>query len=198
MPHKAAERSNKLNNFADNYAKDLAALIEGVDSEKLYEIRELLNKTRSTGGRIFVAGNGGSAATVNHFAADFSKNAVKGIENRFCVISLSTSLETITALGNDDGYENSFKHQIYNYKPCENDVLLCVSASGNSPNIINLVDYCKEQGMKIVGISGIKGGKLKDLSDIAVYIESDSYEKVEDVQMAVLHMITYSFKYSCK
>ncbi len=182
------------NTFADNYLTQLNDLLESLPQSVMQDIHEAINATRDKKGRIFVAGNGGSASTVNHFASDFSKNAVLRETGKFTVISLSALTEAITAYGNDDGYENSFYHQLRNFYPDENDLILLVSASGNSPNIIKVAEFCKENNTKIVSLTGFDGGKLKPLSDINITMNSDSYERVEDVQSIILHMITYSFK----
>lgn len=176
------------------YKEDLIKLLSAVDNSKLEKICDKIARTKYGRGRIFVAGNGGSASTVNHFTSDFSKNAVQAEEGKFAVISLSSLVEAITAYGNDDGYENSFKNQLRNFYPNENDVFIGVSVSGNSPNIVKAAEYCNEKGASVISITGFKGGKVAGMSDINITIPSESYERVEDIQSMILHMITYSFK----
>ena len=180
--------------FINQYQQELNALLSAIDSESFDSFAQLILECRENKGRIFVAGNGGSASTVNHFTCDFSKNAASQLDKKFTVISLCSLTEAITAYGNDDGYEKCFVHQIRNFYPDDNDLIILVSASGNSPNIIEVSKFCNDAKTKIVSISGFCGGKVKDLSDINFHISSNSYEQIEDVQSIILHMVTCYFK----
>ena len=145
------------------------------------------------GGKVMTAGNGGSAGTSNHFCCDFGKNAVKGDKARPKIIALSAYIEVLTALGNDFSYADVFSEQMKNLFN-DGDLILLISASGNSPNVVRAAEYAKSRGGKVIGFTGFAGGKLKELSDICINIPSDSYEKIEDLHMMLTHMIVCWFK----
>ena len=180
-------------NIFDSYLNDIIHLCENLDKESLSKACELFLETYKSGKKIFVAGNGGSAGTVNHFSCDFGKNAVKGETNRPKIISLSSNIEVLTALGNDFSYADVFSEQLKNLMD-DGDTILLVSASGNSPNVVSAAKYVKSRGGKVIGFTGFSGGKLKELSDVCVNIPIDSYEKCEDLHMILTHIIVCYFK----
>ncbi len=178
----------------DSYIDDLKSSLSLIDTANLQKILNLLDKTRNLGGRIFIAGNGGSSALANHFACDLGKNAAKDENNRFQIISVCDNMGSITAYGNDEGYENVFSEQLKNYFIKDNDVVFLISSSGNSPNVIKAAKYAKTKNSKVLSLTGFTGGKLRDLSDICIYINKSQYEPVEDVHGVVLHIIVSYFK----
>lgn len=175
------------------YINDVQRLISSLDTDALESACKLMLDSYKNGKKIFVAGNGGSAGTSNHFCCDFGKNAVKGDTNRPKIISLSANIEVLTALGNDFSYAEVFSQQLKNLMD-DGDTLLLISASGNSPNVVEAAKYAKERGGKVIGFSGFEGGKLKELSDVNVNIPSNSYEKIEDLHMMLTHIIVCYFK----
>lgn len=176
------------------YISNLKDLLDKLDTVKIDEIIEILDKTRKLGKRIFIMGNGGSAATANHFTCDFGKNATKEDDKRFRIISVCDNIEAITAYGNDNGYENVFYEQLKNYYLEENDVLIAISASGNSPNILKAAEYAKNRGACIISLTGFTGGRIKTMSDVNVNVDVDSYEMSEDMHLIMTHIIVYCFK----
>jgi D-sedoheptulose 7-phosphate isomerase len=177
----------------NEYLESIKEIISQLDVESISRVLEAINNAYLNKKRIFVIGNGGSAATANHFACDLGKNAIKDDENRFKIISLCESTSCITAYGNDVGYENIFEEQLKNLMQNE-DLLICISASGNSPNIIKAVNFAKKKKSLIIGITGFNGGRLKDISDININVPSDLYEKIEDIHLILMHIIVYWFK----
>lgn len=177
------------------YINDVIGMCEKLDIEKISSIIQTLENARNTGKRIFVAGNGGSAATANHFVCDLGKNAAKDDERRFRILSLCENVEAITAYGNDCGYENVFSEQLKNHFVNSGDVLLVISASGNSPNVIKLTEYAKLKGATVISLTGFDGGKLKIISDLNLNVPVNSYEKIEDIHLIIMHIIVYAFKY---
>ncbi|MCF7900824.1 SIS domain-containing protein [Candidatus Woesearchaeota archaeon] len=156
------------------------------------EILFTLKNTLKTGKKIFIAGNGGSASIANHCACDFSKGATsdwKNNFNRYKVISLSSNLSYMTAISNDENYTDVFKQQLVNLAE-EGDILILISSSGNSPNIINALEYAKEIGMVSIGICGFDGGQLKKSADLIAHVNMNSYEVCEDVHSIFCHYIT--------
>ena len=182
-----------MKNVILDYINDIHSLCDSLDTEQLNAACELMFESYKAGKKIFVAGNGGSAGTSNHFCCDFGKNAVKGDEHRPKIISLSSNIAVLTALGNDFCYDEVFSQQLKNLMD-DGDTVLLIAASGNSPNIIEAAKYVNLRCGKIIGFSGFAGGKLKELSDINVIIPSTSYEQIEDLHMMLTHIIVCYFK----
>ena len=180
-------------NIIQDYKNDLYRLIELIDDRELESACELLLAAYKEKHQIFVAGNGGSAGTANHFSCDFGKNAVKSQSDRPHIISLSANIEVLTALGNDFSYSDVFSEQLKNLMN-SGDVILLISASGNSPNIVEAAKYAKSRGCKVIGMTGFSGGKLRELSDVSLHVPCNSYEEAEDLHMILTHMIVCWFK----
>ena len=176
-----------------DYIRDIQKLCESLDADLLGSACEMMLEAYKQGKKIFVAGNGGSAGTSNHFCCDFGKNAVKGDLHRPRIISLSSNIEVLTALGNDFSYADVFSQQLKNLMD-DGDTVLLISASGNSPNVVNAAEYVRSRKGKVIGFTGFEGGKLKELSDININIPSNSYEKIEDLHMMLTHIIVCYFK----
>ncbi len=176
-----------------DYLGDLKGLLDKLNPEDLLKIIEILNDARKKNKTIFLIGNGGSAATANHFVCDFGKNAVKGDENRFRVISLCDNSSCITAYGNDCGYDSVFIEQLKNLMQ-EGDIVLAISASGKSPNIVRAIQYAKKKNGVVIGLSGCDGGELAKLSDVSINIPAFCYEQIEDLHLVITHIIVYCFK----
>ncbi len=174
--------------FLKQYQAELIAHINAIDADSIQAFVEAFAEAYRHDKQIFVIGNGGSAATANHFACDFGKNAVQGERRRFRILSLSSSVETITALGNDISFDEIFRQQLINLMN-PGDLVLAISASGNSPDIIKAVEYAKARQGKVLGLAGFKGGKLSELADISMVAHMNSYERVEDIHLIILHII---------
>lgn len=179
--------------FIEAYQSGLEAAMGAVSPQTFEAILQGLADLYDRGGRLFVIGNGGSAATASHFACDLGKNAVPPGRPRFKVIALTDSTPAITAYGNDNGYASVFAEQLTNLMQ-EGDVLLAISASGNSPNILEAVSLAKRSGMTVIGFAGFDGGKLAALSDLELTIPGTTYEQIEDIHMILTHMIVLWFK----
>ena len=180
-----------------NYIERLKYLLSKLDVEVIASIIDAMEILHGKG-KIYVIGNGGSAATASHMANDLSGGLkLRDIRN-FDVESLSDNSSVCTAIANDVGYENIFYAQIKN-KITSNDILIAISCSGNSDNIIKAVAYAKKQGAVVVGLTGFSGGKLKPLSDISYHIDSENgeYGLVEDLHMILDHII-YTYYISLK
>lgn len=184
-----------MNKVLEGYKKNVSELVERIDEDKLLKIIKVLENGRRTNKRIFICGNGGSATTANHFVCDFGKNAVKGDNGRIKIISLCDNLATITAYGNDFGYETIFEERLKNLME-DGDILIAISASGNSKDILNGVEYTKKRNGYVISMTGFDGGKLKGMSDININIDSNVIEQVEDVHLMLEHMIVYYYKNS--
>ena len=172
----------------DEYKKELIEHINKVDEDTFQKVIDILLDAYKNDRNIFIVGNGGSAGTANHFVCDFGKNAVAGDYRRFRIMSLCDNVEKITALGNDIAFDEIFRQQLINLMH-DGDVVIAVSASGNSPDLTKALEYAKEKHGKIIALAGFKGGKIKEMSDVSMVAEMESYERIEDMHLMYLHMI---------
>lgn len=182
-----------MKEFLDAYRKELTRHLEAIDAEDFQGCIDLLLEAYRGDKQIFVAGNGGSAAAANHFACDFGKNAVAEPKRRFRVLSLCDNIERVTAFGNDVAFEEIFREQMKNLMN-PGDLLILISASGSSPNLLPACEYAKEKGAKIITLSGFKGGKITAYADASIDMDLKAYEPIEDLHMVLLHMFTSYMK----
>lgn len=187
---------NYTNDIRDYLALEIE-ILKKLDVEQINAALNLLDETRQKKGRIYICGNGGSAATASHFQNDFNKGVSEYIDVPFRFHCLNDNVATLMAIANDIGYEEVFRFQLRNNLE-ENDVLVAISGSGNSHNVIRAVEYAKEHGCKIIGLTGFSGGKLKDLSDISLHAPVNSMQVTEDIHMIFDHlMMSIFYKYLC-
>ena len=182
-----------MKSFLNEYLASLDAAAKTIPADVLEEILQVLGRAHRDQARIFVIGNGGSAATASHFACDLGKNAVPPGKRRFKVLALTDSTPALTAYGNDNGYASVFKEQLVNLME-PGDVVLAISASGNSPNIVEAISYARENRATVIGLAGFGGGKLSELSHHAITIPAETYEQIEDLHMVLTHIIVSWFK----
>lgn len=171
-----------------DYKKELIENINKIDEDAFQKIIDILLEAYKNDKNVFIMGNGGSAGTANHFVCDFGKNAVAGDYRRYRIMSLCDNVEKITALGNDIAFDEIFRQQLKNLMH-DGDVVIAVSASGNSPDLTKALEYAKEKNGKIIALAGFKGGKIKEMSDVSLVAEMESYERIEDMHLMFLHMI---------
>lgn len=187
---------NYTNDIRDYLALEIE-ILKKLDVEQINAALNLLDETRQKKGRIYICGNGGSAATASHFQNDFNKGVSEYIDVPFRFHCLNDNVATLMAIANDIGYEEVFRFQLRNNLE-ENDVLVAISGSGNSHNVIRAVEYAKEHGCKIIGLTGFSGGKLKKLSDISLHAPVNSMQVTEDIHMIFDHlMMSIFYKYLC-
>jgi len=182
-----------MRSFIKKYLDELDAVARSLPDVTLEQIIRVMTVAHKQGARIFVIGNGGSAATASHFACDLGKNAVPAGKRRFKVLALTDSTPAITAYGNDNGYQSVFREQLVNLLE-PGDVVLAISASGNSPNIIEAVNFARSQGATVIGLAGFDGGKLSELAHHAITFHAGTYEQAEDLHLILTHMIVSWFK----
>ena len=138
-------------------------------------------------------GNGGSASTASHMAADLAKNTIGANMRRFRIMSLNDNVPLMTALSNDLGYHRVFTEQLMNLiRP--GDVLVVISGSGNSPNVLRAVDYARDQCAQVVGLLGFSGGRAAELCDTAVVVDSEDYGVIEDAHLILNHILVEYFR----
>ncbi len=171
-----------------NYACELQQTLERLPYELIDEVIQILHNARLKGRQIFILGNGGSASTASHFVADLSKNTRKTGWPHFRAIGLTDNMALFSAYANDEGYENVFAQQLANLvRP--NDIVIAISASGNSPNVIKAVEFANQVRAKTIGLTGFDGGKLGPIVDIHLHVPSSIIEQVEDVHLMLEHAI---------
>ncbi len=171
------------------YLTELEQMMRSIEQESLYNILSLLEDCYHNGHRIFLMGNGGSAATASHFALDLAKNTIMPQVPRLKAISLTDHVPLITAWSNDTAYEHIFSEQLANLiEP--GDVVIGISASGNSLNVINALLLAKQSRAFTIGILGATGGKIKDIVDAYVLAPGQNIEQEEDAHLIIAHIIT--------
>lgn len=172
-------------------------VLRQLDVAQLDAALNLLDETRRKKGRIYICGNGGSAATASHFQNDFNKGVSEYIDVPFRFHCLNDNVATLMAIANDIGYEEVFRFQLRGTLE-ENDVLVAISGSGNSKNVLHAVEYAREHGNKIIGLTGFGGGKLRELADISLHVPVNSMQITEDVHMIFDHlMMSVFYKHLC-
>lgn len=172
----------------DNYLGDLKATLDNLDRGEIEKCAEVLLEAYWNGKQIFVCGNGGSAATASHFAVDINKGVTFELETKFRVIPLTDNMATITAYSNDANYDVIFVEQLKNYFR-EGDIVIGISGSGNSKNVLNAIDYANENGGITVGWTGYTGGKLKEISTHSINANVEDMQISEDVHMILTHLM---------
>ncbi len=175
------------------YLTDLKNTLDALDPARIKAARDIVAAVRERGGQLFLCGNGGSAATASHLANDLGKGASYGRQGpRFRVIALTDNIPWITALANDVSYDVVFAEQLRNLGQ-SGDVLLAISGSGNSPNILAAAAAAREIGMEVIGWTGFGGGKLAGAADLAIVADSHHMGRVEDVHTILMHLVCYYF-----
>ncbi len=188
-----------LEKFAKDYFADETKSVNNLDYKKIEQIVAAMIKAYKEDKQIFLFGNGGSASTASHFACDLGKGTISGCEpwdkgvmrnkKRFKVICLSDNIPLMTAWGNDTSYADIFVEQLDGLVN-KGDVVIGISGSGNSLNVLNAIKLANERGATTVGLTGYEGGKLKDAAKICLVVPSNSMRRIEDVHLALQHMIT--------
>src|SRR5450432_842482 len=178
--------------FPQLYKNDVLQAIETIDLEKVNQAIQILIRARDEDRHIFVCGNGGSASTASHFVCDMVKGASFNRPKRFRIMALTDSLPTITAYSNDISYDCVFVEQLKNFAE-PGDVVIAISGSGNSPNVLRAVEYASSIGCRTIALAGRDGGKLGPLAQLNIQASNPHMGRIEDVHLVVLHMICYYF-----
>jgi len=169
------------------YVGRLQEALEHFPVDQVKTLTKVLLKAYEDGRRIFVMGNGGSAATASHWACDINKSCALNKDKKFRVVCLNDNVAALLAYANDISFEDVFVGQLKNLY-IEGDVVIAISGSGNSPNVLKAIDYARSNGALTVGLCGFTGGNLRDSVDVFVFIEVRDQQIVEDLHMTALHM----------
>jgi D-sedoheptulose 7-phosphate isomerase len=185
--------------YIQNYLDEVAQIVRNLPQAEIARVINILNRARAEGRRIFVFGNGGSAAMASHFACDLGKGTVWEGKPRFKIISLNDNVPLLTAYANDFGYETVFAEPLASLAE-PGDVAIAISSSGNSPNVLRAMDVARERGLTTIGITGFDGGKLKEKVDVCVIVPTDSQhpdamQHAEDGQWVILHTVFVTIRY---
>lgn len=182
-----------------NYRQDIKDYIacevetlQKLDVEAINEALNLLDEARLNKKRVYVFGNGGSASTASHMQNDFNKGVSEWIDTKFRFQCLNDNVATLMAIANDIGYDDVFRFQLDGQLE-PGDVVMAISGSGNSKNVIKAVEYAKAQGNKVIGITGYSGGKLKELCNVSLHAPVMSMQVTEDVHMIFDHLMMSMF-----
>ncbi|MGH7775156.1 MAG: D-sedoheptulose-7-phosphate isomerase [Candidatus Binatia bacterium] len=180
-----------LKRIATDFLRDFAQLLDHVDLDAIERVVERLNAARDTGAMVYVAGNGGSAATASHWVNDLGKATKRLGKMPMRAMSLSDNVSWLTALANDEGYEKVFSGQLENFAQ-RGDVLVVISASGNSPNLVRAVEMARRRGVTTIGFLGFDGGNLKNMVDEFLWLptEKGAYGLVESGHALLCHILT--------
>jgi D-sedoheptulose 7-phosphate isomerase len=182
-----------MEHHLDEYLERLQEAVQSLPRERMNALGETLFRAYRNNKQVFVMGNGGSSSTASHMAADLAKNTIGPNMKRFRIVSLNDNAAIMTALANDLGYENVFSEQLTNLVQA-GDVLIVVSASGNSPNVLKAMHYARSRSAEVVALLGFDGGAAAELADIALVVPSDHYGVVEDVHLIINHILVEYFK----
>jgi D-sedoheptulose 7-phosphate isomerase len=175
--------------FAEDYYRRFTEVLVAFDKSSLGAIVEVLLRVSEAGGTLWVAGNGGSAAIADHTVCDASKGTYVEGQTPLRSVSLSANGPMITALANDIGYDVVFSEQLRYYLE-DDDALLVVSSSGNSPNVVEACKYARERGVPTIAFVGFRGGELARLADHVVHVPVDNYGMAEDTHQSLMHVLT--------
>ena len=187
-------------NYVDDikkYISDEIEVLNQLDIEAINTVMNIFDEAFENESMIYVFGNGGSSATSSHYQNDFNKGISEYTDKKFRFLCLNDNIPTIMAIANDIGFEEIFRFQLRG-RLKKGDLVVAISGSGNSVNILNAVKYAKEQGNIVIGITGFDGGKLKELSDYNLHVPVRSMQITEDIHMFFDHLImSIYYKYKC-
>src|SRR3954452_25283976 len=184
--------SAQISQWVDRYRHQQQTATESIPTAQVTRLIEKLRTILHADGQLFVFGNGGSAANASHFVTDLGKGSSDKIGKRFRVLSLNDNVSWMTALGNDYAYEDVFVRQLENYGRA-GDVVLALSVSGNSPNVVKGLEWARANGLHTIALVGAKRGRMADVAHDVVVINDTHYGRVEDAQMGICHILCYAF-----
>ncbi len=178
----------------NDYLAQLVQSIQSISQEQIWNVINVLYDAWQNGKRVFLCGNGGSAATASHMANDLNKFTITAEKPRMKAIALTDNIPLMTAWANDSSYADIFAEQLLNLCGAD-DVLIAISTSGNSPNILRVLETAKLQHMTTIGFTGADGGQLKDMVDHCVTIPDDYIGRQEDGHLILDHIISFTLRW---
>lgn len=178
-----------MKELIEKYFNSLKKTLDSLDRKEIEDFIKILNKARLEGRRIFIMGNGGSGSTASHFACDFNKLASFYFPDkpRFKVECLNDNFSTMMAYSNDESYELVFSEQLKNFLE-KGDVVIALSGSGNSKNVLNAIEYANQAGAVTVGLTGYNGGRLKQIAQYSINTNIEDMQISEDIHLILTHL----------
>ena len=183
-----SKKTESLADFFDDYADMVSKALASVDKNSLASASEILKSAYHDRRDVYVCGNGGSAAISNHLHCDHSKGVQTGTDFRPRIISLVSVIETMTAISNDISYDDVFAYQLKTMADPD-DVLVVISSSGNSQNIIKALNLARQIGLKTIALTGFEGGGAAQSADISIHVDASNYGVVEDAHQSIMHIL---------
>lgn len=176
-----------------SYIEGLQKTLDQLPEDRINQVIDLMHTARLERRQIFIMGNGGSASTASHFVCDLGKNTRNSALPNFKVIGLTDNMAIFSALANDEGYESVFAQQLTSFVQ-PGDIVVGISASGKSPNVLRAIEVANQAGAITVGFTGFDGGLLAGMVQIHIHVPSDSIEHVEDIHLSLEHMISLALR----
>ena len=177
-----------LRKYAATYLRKLKEDLEHLDIDALSKVVEVLIQARDKEQQVFIAGNGGSAATASHFANDLNKLASMGNAKKFKAIALTDNVPLLTAWANDEDYAETFSRQLDNFLN-KGDIVIGISCSGNSKNVISAFQLASERDAVTIGFVGFEGGSIEEIANHVIWVADSHYGRIEDTHAVVCHLI---------
>jgi phosphoheptose isomerase len=181
--------------YLDGYAEEIARACKTIEPSPFEHAAAILLDAYTRDARMFSCGNGGSASIANHMQCDHVKGIRTATDLTPQVLSLSTNVELLTAIANDLGYENVFVHQLQS-QARPGDVLIAVSSSGRSPNIVRALTWARENGLRTIAITGFDGGAARAVAEVSIHVDCTNYGVVEDLHQAIMHALAQYLRQS--
>ena len=188
-PHRSAA------SYLDAYAEEMSRAAKTIEPEAFDRAAAILLEAYMRGARMFSCGNGGSASIANHVQCDHVKGVRTTTDLTPQVLSLSTNVELLTAIANDLGYENVFVYQLQSQSG-PGDVLMAVSSSGRSANIVRAIEWARDHGLRTIAITGFDGGAARAAAEVSLHVECTNYGIVEDLHQAIMHALAQYVRHS--
>jgi D-sedoheptulose 7-phosphate isomerase len=183
-----SKKFTQAGEFFLDYASKLYQASKSVNLESIQHAADLIQQSFEKAGVLYGCGNGGSAAISNHMTCDVMKGVQTDTKLTPRIVSLSSNVEIITAISNDISYDEVFSYQLKSMAKAE-DILMTISSSGNSENIIRAINTAKEVGISVIALTGFDGGRSSKIADVNIHVESDNYGIVEDVHQSIMHVL---------
>jgi D-sedoheptulose 7-phosphate isomerase/D-glycero-D-manno-heptose 1,7-bisphosphate phosphatase len=181
--------------YFDSYAAEISRAARSIEPVTLEAAAAILLEAYLRGARVFSCGNGGSASIANHMQCDHVKGVRTATDLSPHLLSLSANVELLTALANDTGYENVFVYQLQSQSE-PGDVLVAVSSSGRSPNIVRALTWAREAGLRTIAITGFDGGAARAIAEVSVHVDCTNYGIIEDLHQAIMHSLAQYIRQS--
>ena len=182
------QKFEHISTYASTYFGKLRDAAASVDGEKMMQAANILTRVYRQGGIIYSCGNGGSAAIANHLVCDHCKLVQTDTDLHPRIVSLSTTVEMITAIGNDISFDDIFVYQLRSLaRP--GDALITISSSGDSENIVRAAKWAKENGLPVISMTGFSGGRSAQIADVNLHVDADNYGIIEDVHQSLMHIL---------